>query len=157
MVINMEVYGVIWILIIVKTAKTNFNLTDWSRKASGKEKKNALFKCNSNDKVCQNERLNTYSLHTAVNTHVPAYFTCTCPRHTIHLFVLLSSPLAPPPHCSCSVTTALRPGTRKQLVCLPGLLTNANLWQERTLTSLPTTQLHIQPALLPAAFCTTVI
>lgn len=49
---------------------------------------------------------------------------------------------------STSVTAALRPGSQKQLVCLPALLTTANLWLEGTLTSLPTTQPHIHPQTL---------
>lgn len=70
-------------------------------------------------------------------------------RLPIHLLVLLFSLSSPHPlhhsSSSTSVTAALRPGSQRQLVCLPALLTTANLWREGTLTSLPTTQPHIQP------------
>lgn len=74
-------------------------------------------------------------------------------RLHIHLLALLFSALLTPPHThplssSTSVTAALRPGSQEQLVCLPALLTTANLWLEGTLTSLPTTQPHIQPQTL---------
>lgn len=71
-------------------------------------------------------------------------------RLPIHLLALLF-PLSSPRttlSSSTSVTAALRPGSQEQLVCLPGLLTTANLWLEGTLTSLPTTQPRIQPQTL---------
>lgn len=48
---------------------------------------------------------------------------------------------------SPSVTVALRPGSQEQLVCLPALLTTANLWQQATLTSLHTTHTTLNSAL----------
>lgn len=61
-------------------------------------------------------------------------FSCSPP--TLSTTLLLSS-----------VTVALRPGSQEQLVCLPALLTTANLWQEATFTSLHTTHTTLKSAL----------
>lgn len=45
------------------------------------------------------------------------------------------------------VAVAWRPGSQEQLVCLPALLTTANLWREATFTSLHTAHTTLKPAL----------
>lgn len=61
-----------------------------------------------------------------------------------------SPPSSAPPSrlvSSPSVTVALRPGSREQLVCLPALLTTANLWREAPFTSLHTTHAALKAPL----------
>lgn len=90
---------------------------------------------------CCNLRISSHLFYLTMPLGFPSIFS-PCffhsPHHTPH--TTLSS--------STSVTAALRPGSQEQLVCLPALLTSANLWLEGTLTSLPTTQPHIQPQTL---------
>lgn len=82
----------------------------------------------------------------------PSFLPHDAFKAPIHLVALLfHSPHHPPTLSTTSVTAALRPGRQEQLVCLPALLTTANLWLEGTLTSLPTTWLHIKPLTLPSS------
>lgn len=63
-------------------------------------------------------------------------FSCSPPTLPRHHSLLLSR-----------VAAAWRPGSQEQLVCLPALLTTANLWREATFTSLHTAHTTLKPAL----------
>lgn len=81
--------------------------------------------------------------------HPPFYFRKPSGSLSIFLpcFSCALHPASAPLSSSPSVTVALRPGSQEQLVCLPALLTTANLWQQATLTSLHTTHTTLNSAL----------